>query len=1013
MMGSNQIPWRPLPADLPRLGSYRLLAEIARGGIGTVYVACSKGPNGFRKLVAIKTLHRELASEPALARMLVEEAQVASRLHHPHIAQLYDLGEDNGPFLVMEYVHGESLSAVLAAIGALPARIGVWIVAQLCDALAYAHALLDERGAKLGLVHRDVSPQNIMIDYEGVPRLLDFGIARAQHRTSDTERGVIKGRFAYMAPEQRAGQRVDGRADLHALGIVLYQATVGVHPWELVDTSTDRVPDPRPHRCGFSDELWAVIEQATAADPERRFRTAVDMLAALRELAVHLGTPVDRREVSALLEGPFIERRAAKQHLLSGHSMDGDTEILAPTAERSHRLAVQPSEARAALDSRSPDGDPEANSRHEHRETRTPLRRSWRSWSRLPVALLIIGLALGSGWLRWSTTRQASAPVVPRRDAMAAAAMGAMLRPCLLVDTSGTLADRDAAWLAVRLVGLALDGHPNLQVRHGYRVQDRDGWNPAGQAAAEQACAESGADGTIVITASDGRPRAIQNGQLLGEQRAPGVAGAAALAEQLAAARAPVPEGAPPWKASLPAWPDRFLRSLLEVREGLVRQRPDVARRHDLEVLVRNHPQLEFVLLADVISRWWSGSLDDPAERAIISPPPGTSQHAEVLVAAVVDLAAGHEARADDAVARLLEDSRWAADPLTLYVAGEARIHSGRPAEGARLLERALAADPQLTPAIYHVASRRLAEGDWAGVERMAVLWNRVEPGSPHAVELRGAAMLGAGRYAEASRIFESLFDRSRSDTAGRDLPQAAPIYARLLAGDVEDALTRARVASNRLGDDLTVAAVLPEPIIYAWALGRGDPALADEWEARLHQRMAGKDGSANYWQLAYSLAILDHVAGRSGARARWVGAGPPATVPRRYRFTAHERMLVVLEASAGDRSTLEEAARNEGDLSAFHLARALLAGRDGQTADEARELESAMASSSNGDFDCVAAALLVRLEQAAGDAASVAATCQRILVPRVPRPYCLLARRDCPAAPLLHSPSPISRAGR
>jgi len=1007
MKGSNQIPWRPPPAGLAQLGRYRLLAEIARGGIGTVYLGCADGPTGFRKLVAIKTVRPDLAADPALVRMLVEEAQIVSRLHHPHIAQLYDLGDDGGPFLVMEYVHGESLSAVLASAGALPARIAVWIAAHICDALAYAHALRDERGAELGLVHRDVSPQNILIDYEGVPRLLDFGIARTQHRAGETEPGVIKGRFAYMAPEQRAGRRVDGRADLHALGIVLYQATAGAHPWELADADagTDRVPDPRPHRLGFSDGLWAVIERATAADPVRRFETAGEMLAALRDVASGLGPPVDRGEVAALLDGPFVERRAAKQRLLDGRTIDGDTEVLVPgVAGQSGRMpAVQPPAITlsgqteyAALASEFPvRGERGAASRRGRQAAPGPPRFSWRSWRSstfVAVVLLLAGFALSSGWLRGSA---------PAMNAAGPAATGALQRPCLLVETSGTLADRDAAWMAVRLVGLALDGHPALQVRHGYRVQDREGWNPAGRAVAEQACTASGSDGLIVIAARpDGRPHAGRNGQPLGEQAAPGLAGAAELAQRLATIWAPPPAGAPPWRATLPDWPERFLRPLLEVREGLIVQRPDPTHRRVFETLVRDNPQLEFVYLAEAIARWLNGDLDDPTARASILWPSGTSQRAEVLIAAIADLAAGHEARADAAVARLLEDARWATDSLTLYIGGEARIHAGRPAEGTRLLERALAADPQLTPAIYHVGERRLAEGDWAGVEQMAVLWDRVEPGSPNAVVLRGAVALGAGRYADARRIFESLLDHSRSDAANLDLPQAALIYARLLAGDADGGLARARVASIRPGDYPTITSVLPDPVVYGWALGRGDQAVTREWEARLHQRLAGKEASVNYWQLAYSLAILDHLAGRPDARARWVGAGPPASVPRRYRFSAHARMLAVLEASAaGDRSALAEAAHEERDLPAFHLARALLAGDEGRPADAARELESAMASSLNGDFDCVAAALLVRMQQAAGDATGAAATCRRVLVPRVPRPYCLVARRDCPAA--------------
>jgi tetratricopeptide (TPR) repeat protein len=443
------------------------------------------------------------------------------------------------------------------------------------------------------------------------------------------------------------------------------------------------------------------------------------------------------------------------------------------------------------------------------------------------------------------------------------------------------------------------------------------------------------------------------------------------------------------------------LRALLDLREGLVLQRPgDNASKQRFEALAHENPQLEFVYLAEAITRWWNGDLDDPAARAAIPRPPGASHRTEVLIGAITDLAGGHEATADVAVARLLEDARWAADPITLYIAGEARTHAGRQAEGTRLLERALAVDPQLTPAIYHVVERRLAEGDWADVERMAALWERVEPGSPRAIELRGAVLLGTGRYADASRSFESLLDRSRTDTASLHLPRAALIYARLFAGDVVGALARARLASSRMDDYPALTSVLPDPIVYGWALGSGDQALAGEWEVHLRQRLAGKTESANYWQLAYSLAILDHLAGRTDAHARWIGAGPSASVSRRYRFAAHARMLAVLEAhAAGDWNALAEAARDERDLPAYHLARAQLALGGGRATDAVRELESAMATSPNADFDCVTATLLVRMQKAAGDTTGAVATCRRIMVPRVPRPYCLVARRDCPAA--------------
>ncbi|HEY6178611.1 MAG TPA: hypothetical protein VIX73_29375, partial [Kofleriaceae bacterium] len=674
------------------------------------------------------------------------------------------------------------------------------------------------------------------------------------------------------------------------------------------------------------------------------------------------------------LDAAFAARRTAKQQLLGGRAIDGDTEVLA-------WAAATPS---GSPHSRSAIDEPEASRRGRPETPARPrwLRRSWRP--ALLAVLLLPGLALSNSWLQ----RQAGS--------------GALHRPCLLVETSGPLANGDAVWLAVRLVGLALDGHPTLHVMHGYRVQDREGWNPTGQAAAERACVTSGADGVVVISAQpSGHVRATQNGQLVTKQVASSLAGIAELAEGLAARWAPLPADAPPWRATLPEWPDGSLRALLDLREGLVLQRPgDNASKQRFEALVRENPQLEFVYLVEAITRWWNGDLDDPAARAAIPRPPGASHRTEVLIGAIADLAGGHEASADVAVARLLEDTRWASDPITLYIAGEARIHAGRQAEGTRLLERALAVDPQLTPAIYHVVERRLAEGDWAAVERIAALWDRVEPGSPRAIELRGAILLGTGRYDDASRSFESLLDRSRSDTASLHLPRAALIYARLLAGDVVGALARARVASSRMDDYPALTSVLPDPIVYGWALGRGDQALASEWEVHLRQRLAGKTESANYWQLAYSLAILDHLAGRTDARARWVGAGPSASVSRRYRFAPHARMLAVLEAHAADDwNALAEAARDERDLPAFHLARAQLALSDGRATDAVRELESAMATSPNGDFDCVTAALLARTQKAAGDTTGAAATCRRIMIPRVPRPFCLVARRDCLAA--------------
>jgi serine/threonine protein kinase len=175
--------WRPPLPGLSRVGRYWLECEIGRGGMGAVHLASSRGPDGFKKLVAIKTLLPALDGGDRFVKMLLDEARVASGLMHPNIVQLYDLGQDGAlPFLVMEYVHGESLASIESFLGRLPDRIAVEIACQVLDALAYASELPSAGGKPLALVHRDLSPQNVLVSYDGVPKLVDFGIARATVR---------------------------------------------------------------------------------------------------------------------------------------------------------------------------------------------------------------------------------------------------------------------------------------------------------------------------------------------------------------------------------------------------------------------------------------------------------------------------------------------------------------------------------------------------------------------------------------------------------------------------------------------------------------------------------------------------------------------------------------------------------------------------------------------------------------------------------------------------------------
>src|SRR6188768_1199089 len=223
------------------LGRYQLLVAVARGGMGQVWLARLRGARGFSKLVAIKTL---LPNQEDLARlegMLAEEARIASLIQHANVVRTMELGEHEGMlYLVMEWVDGEPLGFLLERAnqrGGMPLGVAVALVSQVLAGLHAAHELSDESGP-LGVVHRDVSPHNILVTYDGIAKLLDFGIAKATHQTSsNTEAGEVKGKFSYMAPEQILGSEVDRRCDVFATGIVLYLLTTGRHPFKRGNTA--------------------------------------------------------------------------------------------------------------------------------------------------------------------------------------------------------------------------------------------------------------------------------------------------------------------------------------------------------------------------------------------------------------------------------------------------------------------------------------------------------------------------------------------------------------------------------------------------------------------------------------------------------------------------------------------------------------------------------------------------------------------------------------------------------
>lgn len=276
------------------LGRYEFLVPIAQGGMAAVWAARLHGTRGFSKTVAVKTMLPTISDDPLFEQMFLDEATIASSIRHPNVVQIQDLGEQNDIlYLVMEWVDGEPLSAMRRAAakqGGIPRNIAVKIVADACAGLHAAHELKDENGALVGLVHRDISPQNILITYDGLVKIVDFGVAKAAGRSAaDTNAGQIKGKPPYMSPEQALGEDIDRRTDLFALGIILYQLTTGKHPFRgesdvitLQNIVSERpVVPPRAFDKDYPKPLETVVMKAISRDPNERYQTAAEFEAAL------------------------------------------------------------------------------------------------------------------------------------------------------------------------------------------------------------------------------------------------------------------------------------------------------------------------------------------------------------------------------------------------------------------------------------------------------------------------------------------------------------------------------------------------------------------------------------------------------------------------------------------------------------------------------------------------------------------------------------------------------------
>jgi hypothetical protein len=315
-----------------------MIVELARGGMGDVFLAVSRGPGGFHKLVVIKELRATLSTENEFLTMFMAEARLSARLHHPNIVQTNEVGQEgNRYFMAMEYLEGQTLSkCVKLPRDELTPAMQLRILVDVLNGLHYAHELTDYDGAPLNIVHRDVSPHNVMITYDGQAKILDFGIAKTRDSVQQTATGVLKGKVPYMAPEQ-LDRHQDRRADVFAVGVMAWEAIAGRRMWEgkgdlgIVQMLAEgKIPSLREAKSDVSAELDRIVSRALAPDPANRYATAQEFSS---ELESHLDAAALRatpKQIGKLVTQAFAKEREQIRALIDDQlrlvaSTDSDT----------------------------------------------------------------------------------------------------------------------------------------------------------------------------------------------------------------------------------------------------------------------------------------------------------------------------------------------------------------------------------------------------------------------------------------------------------------------------------------------------------------------------------------------------------------------------------------------------------------------------------------------------------------------------------------------------------------
>lgn len=301
------------------VGPYQLIERIGVGGMAEVFKASQPGEQGFERLVAVKRILPHVAADESFVAMFIDEAKIAVQLSHPNIAQIYDLGRDGETlFIAQEYIHGRDMGLIIDRHKELGMRPPIPFVLhvglKIAEALGHAHSARGAGGHALNLIHRDVSPQNVLVSFEGAVKVIDFGLAKAQGRLSQTDAGVVKGKLAYLSAEQAQGKAIDSRSDLFSLGTCLFEWLTGERLFyrnndleTVLAVQKAKVPSMQALRPELSPRIEAFIRRALEADPNRRFQSATQMHDALMGLIYEEGANMRPRSIADMLRGLFPE----------------------------------------------------------------------------------------------------------------------------------------------------------------------------------------------------------------------------------------------------------------------------------------------------------------------------------------------------------------------------------------------------------------------------------------------------------------------------------------------------------------------------------------------------------------------------------------------------------------------------------------------------------------------------------------------------------------------------------